>query len=268
LLEAGTIRINPTKIRLVIPPGDSKSGTIDVENATDEPLKIKAYVQDWRYTSRQDGTKEFSPAASTPLSCSDWVSFFPSEFTIPPFGKQVLSYTVKVPQKAQGGHYAVLFFETLLQKPSLADPSSIGVMVRIGALFYIEPEGAVKRDALVEHLRVERRSSGGALGIGVDFKNTGNVDLTAGGTFHIMNQDGMVFARGEFDKVYTFPEDEAKLSSSWKDNLAAGPYDLVLTIDAGKAQEEAGLERGPVITKDVSLEIGAHGEVVTVGELK
>lgn len=268
LAEAGTIRINPTKIRLVIPPGDSKSAAIEVENSTDEPIKIKAYVQDWRYTSLQNGTKEFFPAATMPFSCSDWVTFSPTEFTIPAYGRQRLSYTVKVPLKAEGGHYAVLFFETLLHKPDINNASRVGVMIRIGALFYIEPQGTVKREAEVGSFRVERKSKDQPLHIGLDLKNTGNVDLTAGGTFHVMDQDGMIFARGEFDNVYTFPGNVAQMAAHWKEPLGAGVYDLVLTLDIGKASEEAGLERGPVITKDAVLEIGDNGDVARIGELK
>jgi P pilus assembly chaperone PapD len=268
LAEAGTIRINPTKIRLVISPGDSKSGAIEVENSTDEPLRIKAYTQDWRYTPLQNGTKEFFPAATLPLSCSDWVVFSPTEFTIPAYGRQRLSYTVKVPLDAEGGHYTVLFFETLLHKPDNRDASSVGVMIRIGALFYIEPQGTVRREAEVSALKVARTSKDQPLSIGLNFKNTGNVDLTASGTFHVMDQGGMIFARGEFDDIYTFPGNAAAMSTQWKEPLGAGAYDLVLTLDIGKASEEAGLERGPVITRDASLEIGDNGDVVKIGELK
>ncbi|MCX5701785.1 MAG: hypothetical protein NTW64_02245, partial [Candidatus Omnitrophica bacterium] len=70
------------------------------------------------------------------------------------------------------------------------------------------------------------------------------------------------------NNVYTFPQDEAKLTTTWKEPLPEGAYDLVLTLDIGKALEEAGLGRGPVITKEAEIEIGKKGEVVRVGRLE
>lgn len=267
-LQAATVRINPTKIRLIIPPGESKSGVIEVENPSDESIVVKAYLQDWAYTNSHDGTKEFFPAGTTSLSGSSWISLSFSEFVIPAFTKQNINYTVKVPLKAQGGHYAVLFFESLLGKPKIRESASLGVVVRIGALFYIEPQGTVTRLAEISNLSLTKKSKDKTLNIRFDFKNTGNADITCKGTFHIMDSQGMIVARSEFNDAYTFPGDTAKLAADWKEPLKKGKYDLILTMDIGRALEEAGLGGGQVITKEAGLEIGSNGEVTSVGALK
>lgn len=267
-VQAATVRINPTKIRLTIPPGESKSGVIEVENPGDDALIVKAYLQDWAYSSSQNGSKEFMPSGSTPLSCSNWVSIYFSDFVIPGKGKQTLNYTVKVPVGAQGGHYAVLFFESLLSKPSLKDSAELGVVIRMGALFYIEPEGTIKRSAEISNPVLEKDLQDKSLKISLDLKNTGNTDITASGTFHIMDKKGMILARSEFNDVFTFPGDKAKFEASWKEALPKGKYDLIFTIDIGKALEELSLGRGPVITKEAEIEIGDKGAVLKVGELK
>ena len=43
---------------------------------------------------------------------------------------------------------------------------------------------------------------------------------------------------------------------------------MVVTVDIGKAQEEAGLGRGPIITKEAEIEFGYNGKVNRVGQLK
>lgn len=267
-VEASGVRINPTKVRLIVPPGESKSGVIEVENPSEESFVVKAYLQDWVYTFLQNGTKEFFPPGTTVLSCSDWVSVSLSEFVIPAYGSQKINYTVKVPPDAEGGHYAVLFFESLLQETKVKRFTDLGVMVRIGALFYIEPEGTIKRWAEVKKLTLENRQKDKALAVKLDFSNTGNVDITCKGTFHLMDQLSMVAARGEFNDVYSLPQDKAKLTAVWKEFLPKGKYDLILTFDIGKSLEEAGLGRGPVITKEAEIEIGDDGQAVRVGELK
>ncbi|MFH1458667.1 MAG: hypothetical protein ABIG31_05880 [Candidatus Omnitrophota bacterium] len=266
--QAATVRINPTKVRLIIPPGGSQTGTIEVDNPSEGSIVVKSYLEDWTYTSLHDGTKNFFPARSTALSCSDWITVSLNEFVVPAFSRQAIHYTVRVPQDARGGHYAALFFESLLSKPGIGDTAELGVVVRIGALFYIEAEGSAQRAAEISNFSLERRSNSEPLKISADFQNTGSVDITAAGTFHIMDDQGMIFARGELDKVYLFPKETAKFASSWKGSFSKGKYNLVITIDIGKALEEAKLGRGPVITKEAELEIGGEGEVLRVGELK
>jgi hypothetical protein len=253
---------------LVIPPGESKSGRIEVENPSEESIVIKAYLQDWVYSASHNGTKEFFSSGTTSLSGAGWISFSLSDFVVPAFGKQVISYTVKVPPGARGGRYAALFFESLLAKPELRDTASLGVMVRIGALFYIEPEGTIHRLAEVSGLSLERKSKDKPLHISLKLKNSGNTDVTCKGTFHMMNKQGMVSARGEFNEAYMFAGETAELSATWKESLPRGKYDVILTLDIGKAMEEANLGRGPVITKEVEIEIADNGQVSKVGELK
>jgi len=267
-VQAASVRVNPTKIRLTVSPGESKSGIIEVENPSDESLVVKAYLQDWSYASSQNGSKDFSAAGVTPLSCADWINVSLSDFVIPASGKQNINYTVKVPVGAQGGHYAVLFFESLLAKPTLKESAELGVVVRIGALFYIEPAGTINRLAEISNPVLEKDPQDKSLKISLDLKNTGNTDITASGTFHIMDQEGMILARSEFNDVFTFPGDKAKFETSWKETLPKGKYDLIFTIDIGKALEEMALGRGPVITKETEIEIGEKGEVLRVGELK
>lgn len=267
LSEAATLRINPTKVRLIITPGESKSGVIEVENPSEEAITVKAYLQDWKYTSVHDGTKEFFASGVIPLSCADWVTVSLPEFVLSSYGKQKLNYTVKVPKEAAGGHYAVLFFESLLGKPELKENAALGVVVRIGALFYIEPDGSIERLAEVSNFSVQTLKDK-PLQINLDFKNTGNVDITCKGTFHIMDKQGMVVARGNFNDSYTFPGEIAKLNAAWKYAIPKGKYDLIMTFDIGKALEEAGLGRGPVITKESTLEIGENGQVLKFGGLK
>ena len=78
----------------------------------------------------------------------------------------------------------------------------------------------------------------------------------------------MVIARGVLNDVYTFPAASAKLAATLKESLPAGKYDLVFTIDLGKALEEANMGRGPVITKEAEISIGENGKILNIGQLK
>jgi len=261
------VRLDQAKVRLSIPPGSSKTGSIKVENPSPDLKNIRIYSEDWVYLPAGDGTKNFKPAGTTALSAVPWISFAPSEFKIPAYGRQVLNYTVRVPSSARGGHYAVLFFEDYLGNEKVASEGvSINLAVRVASLFYIEPEGTINRTSQIDNLKITKKEN--KLYFTVKFTNTGNVDITTEGTFFIINQKGMVYARGKFNNIYTLPGDSANLVSTWKGLIPKGKYDLVLSIDIGKGLEETGLGRGPVITKEAEIELDENGEVIGLGELK
>jgi len=232
--EAITLRIDQPKIRLRIPQRSAESGEIFAYNPSEKTIKVKIYLEDWVFSSTADGSKIFYPPGTTGLSCAKWISFAPAEFTISPYGKQSVNYTVNCPDDAQGGHYAVMFFETALGETMDEEGVSVMVLGRLGALFYIEPAGTIKREARLENLTVVKNEG---INIKLDFLNTGNIDITPEGTFYIMDEEAIIAARGKFNKVYTLPQDKAVISASISEENASqipcGEYDLIITIDLG-----------------------------------
>ena len=188
-VEAGYISLDKTKERLSIIPGQSASGIVRVENLSAQEKEVKAYLEDWVYTKGQDGSKEFFPAGTTSLSCAEWISFLPTEFILPPYGRREVSYVVRVPPDTQGGHYAVFFFEAPLIKSDLEGPGEEGtadeerrvgidVALRLGLLFYVEAEGTVRREAELANLTVGNDNE--SLKIGVeDYKISMRISSTS-----------------------------------------------------------------------------------------
>ncbi|MFC1704400.1 hypothetical protein ACFL1E_06445 [Candidatus Omnitrophota bacterium] len=228
---AANVRIHRPKVRLSIASGSSESGTITIANPADKPATVKAYLEDWVYAETQDGIKNFSPPGSTPLSCAPWISFYPAEFTLPAFGSQDVFFVVKVPEGVSGGHYAVLFFETAIGAMQNQEGVNILVKGRLGSLFYIEA-GDAQREARLTDVSVTKSDAG--LSIAALLENIGNVDITAKGSFNIIDAQGMVFARGRFNDVYTFPGDKGTLSSVWVEDVPPGSYDVIITLDLGE----------------------------------
>jgi hypothetical protein len=264
---AEVVRVDKTKIRLSIPAGATKVGVINIENPTEEPKTVRIYLNDWNYTAPFDGAKQFQPVGSSRFSCADWITFSPAEAYLGPYAKQKINYTVKMPKGVEGGHYALMFFESNLGKPE-SEGVGVSVAVRIATLFYIETEGTIKKEAELDNFLVERKSKEAPLNLSLDMKNIGNLDITAGGDYSIIDKKGMVFARGVFNNVYTFPGDTAKLTASWSLPIPKGVYDLVLTLDLGKAQEELDLGRGEIMVKETEISFDDNGQIIKIGELK
>jgi hypothetical protein len=265
LLEASTLRLDQTKIRLSIAPGQGKSGKITVDNPTDQVLNIKVYAEDWAYTPKQDGTKDFMMAGTGAFSGAQWLTFVPADFTLPPYGRQTLNYTVKVPADASGGHYAVLFFENAGAAPQ--ESTGMNLIVRIGVIFYFEAQGTTRRACEISGLKAEKGNKE-ALVVSLNFKNTGNVDITGRTTFDLIDSNGLVYARGAFNDLYTFPQDAAVIKASWQEAIPPGTYDLVITLDMTKQPGAASEIKSQVLTREAQITIGKDGQIVKVGELR
>lgn len=244
--------IDQPKVRLVIPPGGSQSGVVNVENPASEDKEVRVYLEDWYYVAGGDGSKEFKPAGTLPLSSASWITVAPTQFNLPAGSAMPVHYTVSVPQDVSGGHYAVMFFESLIARALPETGVGVNVAVRVGALFYIEPKGTIERRLRLQELSLTRK------GPSIDFKavlhNTGNVDISATGVFNIIDAQGIVYGRGEIGEVYTLPGDSAQISGSAGAQLRAGAYDLVITLKLG---EEA------VEVVEADLRVDSYGNIIS-----
>jgi hypothetical protein len=260
------MRADKSKIRVVIAPGQASVGTINVENPGIEPKTVRVYLNDWVYLPPFDGSKDFRPATTTKSSACDWITLSPAELPLAPGGRGKINYTIKVPNGVEGAHYAALFLENTANA-NVTEGVGVNLAIRVAVLFFVEVESTAKRDISIAEISV-KRSTKKAIDITLPVKNNGNVDLTIGGTFDIMGADGMVAGRGEFSNIYTLPGDSGTMRGSWSLPVTPGMYSLVLTLDMGKALEETGMGRGPVVVKEASLRIGPDNSVIEVGELR
>jgi hypothetical protein len=249
-----TLRVDKPRVKLAVSPGEAKSGTISVENPSHYPLTIKTYLEDWEYSPGGEGVKTFALAGTHSRSGALWISYSPAEFTIPPYGRKKVNYTVNVPNDAKGGYYAILFFETQLGEKQNAEGLSVAVMGRVGTLFYIEAEGTQIRRAELRDLKITRKNKAEPLKINAVFKNTGNTQLKARGTFDVINDKGMVFARGSFNEIYTMPGGEEAIQADWYEDIPPGEYDLIITLDTG----------GTPLIEEHRIKIAENGKLLSV----
>lgn len=238
------ILIEQGKVKLSVSPEQTISDIINIHNTSNnQTIKIKAYWEDFEYVEPFDGKKKFMPRGTSPYSCSQWISFVPQEFVLPPLGKKQINYSLRIPKDIKGGHYGVLFFETV----PLGAEGNVGVQIvaRVGSLFFIEPEEKNKA-VLVD------RWSTAAKKIQGTFRDKGNIVLIPDGTYYILNNKGIPITRGRIDKFYLPPNTETTFQFEINDTVPLGVFTAVVTFD---------LEDGDNIVKEVDFEKTSGDEI-------
>ncbi|MDD5680351.1 MAG: hypothetical protein PHI59_03825 [Candidatus Omnitrophica bacterium] len=230
--SAFSINVSPPSLRLSVLPGETNSGTITVDNKSDTPMDIRVYTEDWIYMA--DGSKKFVPAGTTPLSCAKWIATHPQKLHIEANSRMGVQYTVSMPPDAEGGYYAVIFFESIVNEGEAARGNvMLRFAGRIGTIVYLEAEGRVKKVGSITSFTCGRPDQNSPLAINLTMKNEGNTYIIAEGVANIIDKDGNIFGRKELGPINTFPGDTRDYKAEWMGDLKEGTYDVIATIDAG-----------------------------------
>ena len=242
-LARAEVVLDKGKIAIKVKPGETVKGSLTLTNNSAVDIPLRAYYEDFTYVAPFDGSKNFLPAGSTDYSCGDWISYSPQEFILSASSKQELNYVIKVPENARGGYYGVLFFE---KSPKLAPKEiGLGIIVRVGCLFFIETEDRLKKSEL-ESISAEDNM------LKADFTNTGNTVLIGRAIYYTMDARGMVVDRSETEKFYLPIKGKYPLSIAMPEKLSVGRYTIILTFD---------LEEGDVLVKEIDFTKNQRGSL-------
>ena len=224
------------KIVHQVAPGQTISGSLMIHNTSNQSIPVKDYWEDFRYEPPFNGSKKFFPPGTLDASLSRWISFLPKQFTLAPYGKQKINYTINVPAEAKGGYYGVLFFEPESQNTKTS--TGIRIITRVGSLFFLETSNKVKK-AGIDNIKLKDSN------VQAELTNKGNVILIPTGTFYIMNSANLVVDRGEIPALYLPSSQKGNFQFDFKKDLPEGQYTIVLTLD---------LQEGDVLVKEVDFE--------------
>jgi hypothetical protein len=247
--SAFSINIDPPSVWISPAPNTSYSGTIMVDNSGEEEISIRAYSEDWVFAA--DRSKEFKKAGTTPLSCSNWITIYPKNFTLGARKSQQVQYTITIPPDASGGHNSVIFFESNIESSNSASGSKVILAGRIGSIIYANIKGKTKTSASVTQYLVSKPDDNKPLNIKMVISNDGSAILSAEGTAIIMDKEGKVFGRVNISKFYVLPGEKAAAKAVWFGKLSEGLYDVVTSVDYG-----AGLPL--VAEKEISVKAGSR----------
>ncbi|HET9234488.1 MAG TPA: hypothetical protein VFP10_10135, partial [Candidatus Eisenbacteria bacterium] len=107
-----SLDVSPIRIHVSLHAGDEYTNSVRVQNSGLEPVRLRAYLQDWSLD--EGGTPFFHPAGTEKRTASLWIEAAPSDFLLEPGETKFVRFTAKVPGGAvDGGYYGSLILESL-----------------------------------------------------------------------------------------------------------------------------------------------------------
>jgi len=250
LMNAGAFALSASidkpRVEITAPAGTTNSGFINVRNKGQSPISVQATIEDWIYD--ENNKRQFRPPGSTSYSCAEWIFITPQNATIPPGGNLDFNYNIKIPEDAEGGKYAVMFFESSGVEDPAFEGMGVKLVGRIGSMVYLEIEGRTKKEGSIQSLELTPPHENKPLTLTYTFKNEGNAFIGFKSILNILNKEGVTIGFAESEKGKgTLPGDAREDSIKWFGSITKGKYDVILTVDMG--------EDVPPIVRQETIEI-------------
>lgn len=225
--QKSVFEISPILNQLVLDPGEKKPYSVTVRNLSSIPIPVKAYTRAF-VASDEFGEIDFIDIRDDPSSVQNWFKIEKPDFIIQPFENLTLDMVIEVPEVIRaGGHYATLFFESLVPEDVLSS-NSIYLSTRIGALFFFVISGDIVESGEIETFSVGTNFfQKGPVKIDFAFRNTGNIDLTPKTRFLIKDFRGEIVHVIEDDGKRTLPERIRRWELIWDKEWLFGKYTIV-----------------------------------------
>ncbi|MFC1478697.1 hypothetical protein ACFL57_04485 [Candidatus Margulisiibacteriota bacterium] len=225
---AFSVNLDPPSVHLTLVPGETKQGTLTLQNLDIKKRKYRVYTNDWIYLA--DGSKQFQNAGTVPRSCAGWIKLDTREFELEgtsgsEISSKKITYKITAPQNAAGGYYAVVFFESMLG----VNREKINLAGRIGTIFYVEIKDTQIRKGKISSFKVYPRKNKAK--VQLTFRNLGNVRLTPHGTLVLADHNNQVIQKENIFGLNTLPGDELK--KEYMLVTAEDDYEVFLSLDYG-----------------------------------
>ena len=149
-----TLALSPVLVEKVLQPGATFTDVVRVINTGTTTVKIDKSVADFYYDARGavQFVEEKDPAIGT-SSLKSWMKIETEAFTLAPGDTKVVPYTITVPANAEpGGHYGVLFFNTV--PDANVGGATVVLSGRVGSLVLVEIPGDVKKTGEITSFKV------------------------------------------------------------------------------------------------------------------
>lgn len=198
-IQAAQFSVNPVRIYL---DGRAKSGSVMIENPSDQEVTIQAHMNAWS----QDAGKDI-------IQPTDDLVVSPPIFKVKPKSRQVVRIGfLKKPDAASEMTYRLFLQE--VPPPRLPDDPGMGVTLRMSLPVFVAPVAGKAQSALKWNAEL---IAGGS--VRLSFSNTGNAHIQIT-NINVLLPDGSVLANSQAMMAYVLAGQsrnwEFKTEKQWK----------------------------------------------------
>lgn len=220
------ITISPAVEQISVAPGEMKTGKFTVLNTGEKDFSFIVYARPYSVD-----TEMYSPNYEDVSARSNlyrWVQFDKTEGSLKPGEKTEINYTVLVPRDAEaGGHYGVLFAETV------ADKAGDQVVVRnkrVGSIVRLSVSGDIKRSGKLESQSIDWLQTRPPMTTETVISNSGNIDFDVSTKVRVTTVFGREVFSSEADHV-VYPGKPRRINIEWQGSSVLGLYHVEQTVD-------------------------------------
>ncbi len=247
------LSVTPPILDVAVPPGASKTFTVDVRNMGDVTLVVSPKIMDLELT--EEGIPRAVKAGSTKYSCASWISMNTEEFTLGANEAVRRQFKLTVPSGTTGGRYAIIVFDAQPLKADLKQPH-LTVAARTGTIVMETiPRRLLRKGEMVS---VTAKAIGDSVTITGLFQNKGDVHLKIKPSCVIKDKDGRIVDRVKMEAGTgtVLPDGKRLLQGVWanKNKMKPGSYKAEISVDF------RGAERVKASTEFLIKEKALRGE--------
>ena len=226
------LSIQPVKIDQTINPGQSLTGQILLQNASDGPVNVAVSLQDFLPNAGADSIA-FVGRAPGVTSVRDWITMqVPASFTLAVGEQKEIPYTIAAPANAEpGGHYGVMLFNAT---PIATTSGALKVGTQVGMIVLIAiPGNHLEKGNIIDFTAPSFLQSG-PVPFSMKFQNTGTVHFEPKGSIVVTNMLGQKAAEVPITGQVVLPTSIKDLGFEWDaSGFNIGRYKAVATVVDG-----------------------------------
>ncbi|MCL6611219.1 MAG: hypothetical protein K6T66_06740 [Peptococcaceae bacterium] len=220
-VELNGVSLGPPIVNVKIRPGDRFEQEFNIQNRTEETVKLEAYIQDFRVEKNQWNKVENPDSRWSPMT---WAAVVNAPEDLDPGEKGKITVRFDVPENAEMGEHATYFnvkFIPAVSSQNGKQSAEITVASEIRSLVYVKVTDAMGNLNLVQAWRVDEAGAGfwhfGKPVFTVAAMNTGNVHLEVRGRIDVLDVVRNQRAELSVPLFNILPGQEKRVEIAWSE---------------------------------------------------
>jgi hypothetical protein len=227
---AGGVAVHPSNFDITATPNQNSTGTITVDNLTDQTIQIAVDVRNFT-AQGEEGSVNLTKEDTT-YSLAKWIKVTPATVAIKAHGNQDFTFIIEVPKNAEpGGHFGSVVFATV--PPSNLKGTGASLSQEVASLILFKIPGDTKEEAVLESFTTDKQFyEFGPVTFDTRVKNEGKVHIAPAGSIVVKGWFGQKFIV-PLEMRNVLPDSVRKIPTTLKNKFLYGNFTATLIATYG-----------------------------------